>query len=162
MEKKYLFDNGEQFEAAQQDSNARRDTFIDSLAAADRAKFAAVEKAATILVDAGVIFYLFPWLNCPQKPETPTMWQWNSLSRFTKFNEMGKVAEESGKLNRDVIASLFASCFNNFRELPSIHDNNFQKCTDKFFKFYVSCLNWEDKRIWGNPENPAGSEPENK
>lgn len=54
--------NQEYHEAAQAKANEIRQKFYATLTEHEKAQFDAVEKACNLLVDAGVLFYLFPML----------------------------------------------------------------------------------------------------
>lgn len=152
--------NEEQIEAIQQDANATRVSFVDTLPAEEQSKFAAVEKATQILVDAGVFFYLFPYLKIPQNPKIEGAWQWNSVGALLKFNKNGTLTDESANLNRDFQSSLLATVFKFFEKRQDIFNEDYKQTVTNFLNFYVSALVWENKRIWPQREITPDQESE--
>lgn len=101
--------NEEHFEAAQLDTNLKRENFIKSLPVEDQNKFYAVEKAAKLLMNNNVQFYLFPLLPCLYNKEKSFVWQWNSLSTLIKYNEAGRPIHNElvGIINQGLIYAIY-------------------------------------------------------
>jgi len=107
--------NQEHIEAAQASADTTREKIKSALGEGDLAKHKVVEDAVKILTDAGVMFYLFPELLDDKGAKIT--WQWNSLSRFVKFDDAGRPTEESKRLNGEFHDSLLGIFFHFFKHL---------------------------------------------
>ncbi len=94
-------ENQEHLEKYQLDTNIERDDFVKSLLKEDREKFEAVEKAVKILIDAKVLFYLFPQLPYLPDKTKNQVWQWNSLLHFAEYDNAGKFTLEYLRKNKN-------------------------------------------------------------
>jgi hypothetical protein len=108
--------NQEHKEAEQAIIDKKRNDFIASLPEEDKKKFQAIEKAVAILVEADVLFYLFPSLPLTQDGSKEGVWQWNSVSVHskTKWGEDGKMSDASMQVNDMFHKKLFVKIFDSF------------------------------------------------
>jgi len=104
--------NQEQQEALQQDVNAKRQTLTDGLPEEIEKQFKAVEKAVKTLVDAKVVFYLFPLL--PDNTGRQGTWQWNSIGALAEYDQSGNVTENWKQVTSDMNIGLVCSVFHTF------------------------------------------------
>lgn len=140
--------NSEQFEAVQQDANAKRETFMDSLDENQKSEFDAVEKAAKILINAGVNFYLFPYLPWGADKNKYGCWQWNSLHELEEKDEFCEITENGKDLLNDMQASFYSATYFNFTENnPECNEMSKQEKLEFFFNMMVHALNFNQERL---------------
>lgn len=132
--------NTEQFEAVQQDKNSFRESFIDSLPAQDQDKFKIVEQASKMLVDAGINFYLFPDLPCPENPKKNVVWQWNSIFALAEKDEFGNVTPESEESQQRVQTLALYSIYKNFAYGPAYDNLSAQEKLNRFFDHLIYAI----------------------
>lgn len=99
--------NQEYHEAQQASVDEYRKKFYATLTEHEKAQFDAVEQACKLLVDAGVLFYLFPMLpdgsGRPEEADYASLWQYNSLDKFVKYDAAGRLTQKD---------QLLIDCFN--------------------------------------------------
>lgn len=103
--------NQEHWEAEQLQANLEREKFKKTLSLEDQKKMEAVEDAVKILVNNGVIFFLFPYLPSPfpQFSSRPACWTWHPWDKHMKYDSSGKPTKESQDLLNTVTDSLLAT-----------------------------------------------------
>lgn len=111
--------NKEHKEAEQAFADEGRDKFVSTLSLGDQKKFKAITKAVEILLEAGILFYLFPMLPSYAFRGKNQVWQWNSLMFATEFDSSDKPTEKSSEKNAIYHEAFFTFLFNLFI-------NNFQ------------------------------------
>lgn len=135
--------NEEHLEAEQVEANAKRFEFLNSVSDDEKEKHAAVNKAVEILVAAKVPFYLFPYLEIGKdKDGAPVnrMWQWNSVSRFVKYDNGGKPTKESYDYIYSLNTSLLAVIYSIFVQAPRFQKSEGEETFLEFGRFYREAL----------------------
>ncbi len=130
--------NQEYHEAAQAKANEIRQKFYATLTEHEKAQFDAVEKACNLLVDAGVLFYLFPMLpNASGRPEDAqynSLWQYNSLDQFICYDAAGKLTRNDQLLLDCANGSLCKCVLASFLKINELTEEN--------TKLLLNVLNW--------------------
>lgn len=107
--------NQEHIEAKQDRADQYRRNFMNSLGLEDQNKFKVVDDACKILVDAGIVFYLFPFLPSAENPKVNSMWQWNSLDKIA-INENGEIDKKLiGQANESLIFTVYNLYYPTFK-----------------------------------------------
>ena len=106
--------NEEYYEAMQSEVTNQLNEAKAIMSKENQAKFDAVEKAVRILVDAKVLFYMFPYLPYPDCDGEKGCYQWNDLIEVLGFEKNGKFSDESLDTIQKVNESLLYSVFNQF------------------------------------------------
>jgi len=130
--------NKEQQEAEQQDVNQSLTTFIDSLPKKEREKFKAVIHAVETLTKADVAFYLFPSLPISSIKGKEQVWQWNSLTAISKYDENDKYTKESREENGRYHQAFFCMLFNQFSNF--FEGNTIDEKLGNMPRFFAYCL----------------------
>lgn len=140
--------NQEHHEAAQENANAERAKFMASISEVDREKFAAIDKAVKILVDAKVLFYLFPLLPYQEDSSKEIVWQWNSLMANIKYDDIGKPTPESDEMNIRYHNALFSAFYNQF--YSKYEDKDFYNTLIKMSHLFSHCLGKQSEYLKDN------------
>jgi hypothetical protein len=139
--------NQEHFEAEQLSVNQKRDNFIQNLPEKEREKFKTVEQAAKMMVDAGVIFYLFPFLPTTTNPHIQDYWQWNSVMEHIQHDKRGIMTEESKKMVRESYF-LLQDCVSRMMKQQYSFVSG-----DEYFQFVIDAARYNYQRLTGDKDS---------
>jgi hypothetical protein len=121
--------NKEDLDKEQSKMDEIRKKTLSNLTEEERNKFAVVERCCKEMADAGVRFYLFPELP-HDEVVTTCVWQYNSLSKLTEYNEDGTISQKSNEEISDFNISFLATIWNTYKNQ---FDNDFNKFGNVFY-----------------------------
>lgn len=100
----------EYIEAEQIAVNKIKEQIIAKLPPGEKEKIEAVEKAVRIMTDAGVKFFLYPYLYNPDVRKN-IVWQYNSITELTTFNDKGlpdgQSTQDIMNINHGIIYTIY-------------------------------------------------------
>jgi hypothetical protein len=112
----------------QQELNNRNQELFSFFNEEDKKKVEAINIAVKALVDAGVLFYLFPLLNNGDNKEM--VWQWNSSAALVKYASDGKVDKEFLMKHNNLHFGLIWQIY-----CIAVGQSIFKDCSDKWERF---------------------------
>jgi len=136
--------NQEHIEAAQNETNLKKDSFIRTLEGDDLKKFEATEKCVEDLKKAGVEAFIFSYL--PTDTGLNGMWQFNTIKR--EFDENGRVPPEEKKRISEVNCSFVSSFYNHWiAQVKELNETPEHSRFNEFVNFFIHCLKLNHQRV---------------
>ena len=145
-----ILQNQEHLEAAQFEADKIRNECLKTMDETIQNRFKIISEVLEILSKNNIPCYLFPLLPHGKQSKKLTVWQYNNLESFSKFDLAGKTTKETIELwkiiNEGLNTILYEGIYKKSMNSPDLNS---------YFNFIVTCLKNHYDYLFGD-ENKEG------